>query len=151
MYQTKQDVFTAAVLGLAAQGFMRSMEAPEGCTWDDDAQAFLDVDGDANSAECLYRGPDGMKCAVGVLMTDEAYKPEMEHTGVSSVIRNYEKVRALFSEEVLNDVNFFSDLQGCHDDGTTPQAMQDNLKGFAKKYDLVWPLSLSTQIVVSNR
>jgi hypothetical protein len=27
---------------------------------------------------CLYRGPEGTKCAVGVLMSDEVYDPEME-------------------------------------------------------------------------
>lgn len=27
---------------------------------------------------CLYRGPDGMKCAAGILIPDEEYSPELE-------------------------------------------------------------------------
>lgn len=28
--------------------------------------------------QCRYRGPNGLKCAVGALITDEAYSPDIE-------------------------------------------------------------------------
>lgn len=31
-----------------------------------------------NGEICLYRGPNGLKCAAGVLIPDELYQPEME-------------------------------------------------------------------------
>lgn len=36
---------------------------------------FITVDG----MQCMYRAPDGCKCAVGVLITDEAYSPGLEN------------------------------------------------------------------------
>lgn len=37
------------------------------------------------SGECLYRGPNGKKCAVGMFMKDEDYKPKFEKVGVSGI------------------------------------------------------------------
>lgn len=34
-------------------------------------------------AKCLYRGPKGTKCAVGLLISDEKYSPEMENMSLS--------------------------------------------------------------------
>lgn len=31
---------------------------------------------------CMYRGPDGMKCAAGFLIPDELYRPEMENISI---------------------------------------------------------------------
>lgn len=35
--------------------------------------------------DCQYRGPDGLKCAVGALIKDEHYDPEFEGSGVLSL------------------------------------------------------------------
>lgn len=35
-----------------------------------------------NSTRCLYRGPNGKKCAIGRHIPDEEYDPEMEGKGV---------------------------------------------------------------------
>lgn len=43
-----------------------------------------DDDGE-DSTECRYRGPDGMMCAVGCLITDEAYDERMESAAVPGV------------------------------------------------------------------
>lgn len=32
----------------------------------------------SSTAQCVYRSPDGLKCAVGCLIADEHYKPELE-------------------------------------------------------------------------
>ena len=37
---------------------------------------------------CLYRGPNGLKCAVGALIPDELYAPEIE--GVSVLTTTYD-------------------------------------------------------------
>lgn len=39
-------------------------------------QGCQSVRGDGS---CMYRGPDGLKCAVGALIRDEEYAPWMEH------------------------------------------------------------------------
>lgn len=31
-----------------------------------------------NQMNCMYRGPDGKKCAVGMFIPDDAYNPNME-------------------------------------------------------------------------
>jgi hypothetical protein len=39
-----------------------------------------------NATGCMYRGPDNTRCAVGVLIPDEAYRPEMEGRGAVAVL-----------------------------------------------------------------
>lgn len=56
---------------------------------------------------CLYRGPNGTKCAAGCLIPDEDYKPDMEHGKWSSVSMNYGFER--------KHIYLISDLQYIHD------------------------------------
>jgi hypothetical protein len=36
--------------------------------------------------QCVYRGPGGLKCAIGVLIPDEAYDPKMEGVSAAGII-----------------------------------------------------------------
>jgi len=40
---------------------------------------------DADSAVCRYRSKDGLKCAVGALLTNKEYRPEMEGHNVGYI------------------------------------------------------------------
>lgn len=42
---------------------------------------------DKKGTACMYRGEEGRMCAVGCLITDENYTPEIEWTLVSSMLR----------------------------------------------------------------
>lgn len=35
---------------------------------------------------CMYRGPDGTKCAAGVFITDEEYRPDLEGKTITALI-----------------------------------------------------------------
>ena len=50
----------------------------------------------AQTARCLYRGPNGTKCAIGFHIPDELYKPEMEGKGVGNLLGHYPELRPLF-------------------------------------------------------
>ena len=39
---------------------------------------------DEQHETCLYRGPNGLKCAVGALIPDEEYKPEWDEKGTAA-------------------------------------------------------------------
>ena len=41
---------------------------------------------------CLYRGPEGRKCAVGILIKDEDYTWRMEAIQVPSLLNNFPKL-----------------------------------------------------------
>jgi hypothetical protein len=56
--QNKQEIFDTTTRALLAQG-RPSFNPAEGT--------------------CLYRGPDGTKCAIGHLIPDDAYHPDMEN------------------------------------------------------------------------
>jgi len=60
---------------------------------------------------CKYRGENGLKCAIGCLITDAEYKPEMEFKSIKTIIRNY-------NVPSLNgiDLDMLTDLQNVHDD-----------------------------------
>src|SRR5690349_17957407 len=36
------------------------------------------VDGEGPTHHCMYRSPEGRKCAVGILISDENYRPLLE-------------------------------------------------------------------------
>lgn len=62
---TPQEIFDKAALGVLNQG-KRSVDGSE---------------------RCLYRGPNGLKCAVGHLVDNEAIAKEMDYYGsISSVL-----------------------------------------------------------------
>jgi hypothetical protein len=85
---------------------------------------------------CLYRGPNGTKCAFGIFISGEAYNPKMEGVASTSIIhatvdnsRDYSgnfTVRWM-SEKLIEDMkplrqfdSVLAALQGCHDETAPP-------------------------------
>lgn len=74
------------------------------------AQGGQSVDG---GGACVYRGVDGRKCAIGMLIKDEFYKPELEGTSVA-----YPDVIAALHRSGVNTQSngeFLHNLQCIHD------------------------------------
>lgn len=73
---------------------------------------------------CKYRGPDGLKCAVGHILSDEEYSPEMENLGVQLLAKVYEI-------DFGCDLTLLSALQSAHDctqDDTFVEDFKANLR-----------------------
>jgi hypothetical protein len=62
--------------------------------------------------ECLYRGPNGTRCAVGLLIPDEAYFPALEGMNVRHF---FEKVNVLDVPEGF-DLFDLMEVQARHDE-----------------------------------
>lgn len=84
---------------------------------------------------CVYRGDDGCKCAVGILIPDELYDPKMEGHSAAS-----DSVGPLFPPSINN---LLCDLQKAHDDcsrnddGTfNVAALRDRLSDIAAEHSL---------------
>ena len=71
---------------------------------------------DVENDMCMYRHPDGLKCAIGVLIPDDAYTPDMEGHNVTAMTL-YPDLWDRFPE-VLKEipVSLLSALQSVHDD-----------------------------------
>lgn len=82
---TNQETFDIVVTALRAQG-RKSVDAHGGC---------------------MYRGPNGLKCAAGHLIPDSLYSPEMEH----KIASNHTKMLI----ELGHDPWFVNALQAAHD------------------------------------
>lgn len=50
------------------------------------------ADPDCHSGQCMYRGPNGSKCAVGVLIPDELYRKNMETRTINGLLDDEEVV-----------------------------------------------------------
>ena len=124
MYKNLQEVFDTAVVGLASQGFQRSM--------------------DEYDRGCLYRGVDERRCAIGWLIPDEVYTAAMENIRVSDLMKFYPDsgIKELFD---FSQVSYdqLNSLQRTHDGAWGPKSVMDNLREFAQEYDLVLPDSLN--------
>lgn len=118
----KQTLFNTMYLGLASQGFNRSVNS---------------------GGECVYRGPAGLKCAAGHLIPNDEYYPYME--GVS-----FDKLIGLIGENFLPhsliklcsaDIEFVKRAQLVHDNCFTncPNELKKQLEHFAEEEDLTIP------------
>lgn len=109
---TQQEIFTRVASHLLAQN----------------RRSFL-------HGRCAYRGDNGDMCAVGCLITDEAYTPNLEGctVGKASVIRALEA-----SGISVEHTGFLAELQEFHDN-TIPTFWRQSLEYFAKSHDLVMP------------
>lgn len=81
----------------------------------------------AASGACRYRGPKGLKCAVGCLIADDEYKRSFE--GMSWA--------GLASEHKVPDAHIplLSALQSVHDDLSPPE-WREGLRTVAEKFKL---------------
>jgi len=85
---------------------------------------------------CLYRGPDGLKCAIGALIPDELYSKEMEGYTIDRLLINerdrFPELSKLF-EGI--DEQLLSDMQDIHD-FNEPDQWEYNFKLIAEDYNL---------------
>ena len=77
---------------------------------------------------CRYRTPSGLKCAVGCLIPDELYKPEMESLNAWALIP---RVRNALPGVSQDDADFLGGLQELHDD-VAPSDWALSLRSFAE-------------------
>lgn len=110
--RTLQEIFDKSVEGLASQGFRQAM------------------DGDS----CMYRSPDGLKCAAGWLISDDEYETVVEGLAANTVFALTD-----FSRRATH----VNDLQQCHDYGKSPELMRSLLRRFARNHRLKLPASLA--------
>ena len=102
----------------------------QGCRSSADAADFF--------ASCLYRGPNGMSCAVGVLIPDELYDPEMETITITNLVNDDEGGWNLPSW-MKEKVEFLTSLQVTHDcpgNWESTADMQQELRKVAANYKL---------------
>lgn len=85
---------------------------------------------------CLYRGPEGRMCAVGVLIPDELYDADMEYQNACYLIG---KVGPPFPGWMKANETLLQDLQVTHDRPaywTSSDAMQERLRIVAQMHRL---------------
>lgn len=122
----------------------------------------LNTEADSTSPNCMYRTPTGNRCAVGVLIPDENYHPELEQLGgVGCIIMKirehnktadfgtpiyYEAVERLgdaLRADLLEHESFLISLQSAHD--TTPlpnETFEDMLRARLVKIANVYELEV---------
>ena len=95
---------------------------------------------------CMYKGPDGLKCAVGCLIPDELYNRNIERTPVSNLVHRTDKVGTFLKQFNLPMLEM---LQGVHDCIQTDR-WPEKLKEVAEKFELVYDNKPSTDISTSG-
>ncbi len=89
---TSQEIFDTSVTALLKQG-RRSVKP---------------------SGYCMFRGPNGTKCAVGHLIPDDDYDPRMDQTlGEDGLGNSY--TLELVAQKLETGQSFLFGLQRCHD------------------------------------
>lgn len=127
--KTLQDAFTVMFTGLRAQGFKQS------------AREVME-DG-VCVHKCMYRGPNGLKCALGMLLPDDEYLSEMEGNGVNTLTElstTFAKLcYPMKKEEMGVSLEKLEALQSIHDMCNDPAKMERAFRVFAIKNELTVP------------
>lgn len=117
----RNQMFEIAVKGLQAQGYRQAQSA---------------------TGICMFRAPDGRKCAVGHLVSDEFLSKVRKEYGIPDNAKfeptTPDLLRAMAREGLIanEDQKFLKDLQGIHDLARTPDQMKYGLQLFARINEL---------------
>ncbi len=84
-----------------------------------------------NKHRCMFRSPDGLKCAVGMLITDEKYNPDFDNSSVQ------EANGFNFVVNLGHDEDLLHKLMVCHDH-TAVNGWEGKFKDIAKQFGLVY-------------
>lgn len=119
-YETLQQVFDDAYLGLAAQRFRRSLSIGFG--------------------GCAYRGESGRRCAIGHCIPDGKYHAGLEGYTPTSASDDHPEGHPIF-RDLFPTVDCFDlrELQECHDSARSARSMQKKLCAFAAEKGLTIP------------
>lgn len=97
----------------------------------------------STQSACLYRGPNGTKCAVGILITDESLIDDIEGIGIKrdgKVQRAVE--RSIGRKLTWAEIDMLMRLQNAHDDSVKDLQFNESFKICARRvaqiHDLKW-------------
>lgn len=76
------------------------------------------IGGELGSGRCRYRAPDGSKCAIGCLIPDELYRPDLEGSNIQYLHHHHcgGDISELLGLRDQSSLSFLSHLQLIHDD-----------------------------------
>jgi hypothetical protein len=109
----KQEAFNKIYLGLKSQGFEKSFNE--------------------TIYRCQYRGPNGLKCAVGHLIPDDKYHESLEK------LNPYDLIKVSIIDFPMLDSDFLVELQSIHDISKSPEKLELELRQVAVEFDLTIP------------
>lgn len=112
---TNQEIFNKVVSHLRAQG-IKSKDA----------------------TGCLYRGPNGTKCAAGCLIEDSEYDPEMERQKIDKLLNNLKRNHPLL--RLSDNLPIIYGLQWTHDEMSVEE-WEEQFKIIAKTFHLEYHAS----------
>lgn len=119
-----QDLFDRAITGVKQQGCL---------------SLCPDNGGGADTDGCYYRYPDNpnVRCAVGHLIPDNLYRPDMEGVGVGALLEENPHIAAAIGVTFPSDsVDLLADLQCAHDFGRSVARFLNLAADVARRFGL---------------
>ena len=90
---------------------------------------------ETGSSVCVYRHPDGLRCAIGAIIPDELYAEDFEGRTVDALLRETPALQALLQNV---DRKVLADMQDIHD-FTDPRYWEESFEELAREARLTLP------------
>ncbi|MGF6839870.1 hypothetical protein QF001_003737 [Paraburkholderia youngii] len=103
------------------------------------ARSLADYDG---ILACVYRAPDGKRCAVGAVIPDEAYDESLENRSVRNLVERLPRARGpqgILYLFLSAHYSLLSALQALHDNNE-PEEWPAGLHRIAREFELRSPV-----------
>lgn len=91
---------------------------------------------------CCYRGPNGLKCAIGHCIPDELYGPSMEGKGLHSLLQLFPRIHAALGISTVNysdkecALSFLQSIHDCAKNWKSEQTLRSAFRAFGKQHAL---------------
>lgn len=95
---------------------------------------------DCNINRCLYRGPNGTKCFIGVLIPDELYSPELELSPLPLWSIQKPELKQVVDITNYDILDFLYALRRIHDTEYLFNRREIELRNLAKDEKLTVPI-----------
>lgn len=104
-------------------------------------QSWLRATSPGDRSRCVYRTSNGMCCAIGHIIPDDA--PCIRTNYTANFLRHAGRLKDLGLGDISSgEMLFLEDAQNSHDNHEMPERVKENFSRLGERLNLTWPIDV---------